>query len=264
MRHAALVALCLLGGCAAEGGGGTVVIPARAAHVPPFAAVPYEPIHRAAIVAIAQREWRLFGSPVDDDPPGPRPTFDKPERDEGLWQRVGEYWFAAMPPESVEVGWTGKHDGRGVEFSARRDGFYAWSAAFISYVMRIAGAGDAFPYSATHADYINAAASGRAPLLIAHAPRDYAPRPGDVICMGRDGAEAITLATLTGRRFPGHCDIVVAGEPGQLSVIGGNVDDAVTMKHVPVSPNGRLADDDGRVLDQRWPWFVALEVRSGD
>ena len=36
---------------------------------------------------------------------------------------------------------------------------YAWSAAFIWYVMRLAGAGGSFPYSENHADYINAAAA---------------------------------------------------------------------------------------------------------
>ena len=34
---------------------------------------------------------------------------------------------------------------------------YAWSAAFVSYVMRIAGAGARFPYSASHSDYIDIA-----------------------------------------------------------------------------------------------------------
>ena len=41
---------------------------------------------RDAVVAIALREWRLFGSPVDDDPPGsyrPATPEDKPERQQG-------------------------------------------------------------------------------------------------------------------------------------------------------------------------------------
>ena len=42
-------------------------------------------------------------------------------------------------------------------FPASEDGTYAWSAAFVSYVMRIAGAGARFPYSASHSDYINLA-----------------------------------------------------------------------------------------------------------
>ena len=62
-----------------------------------------------------------------------------------------------------------------------RDGNYAWSAAFISYVMRMAGAGHRFPYSPTHADYINAARRhglGEAPGLAITAERmeSYAPQ----------------------------------------------------------------------------------------
>ena len=60
--------------------------PSADAHVPPFARIPYEPFSRDAVVAIALREWRLFGSPVDDDPPGsyrPATPDDKPERQQG-------------------------------------------------------------------------------------------------------------------------------------------------------------------------------------
>ena len=48
--------------------------------------------------------------------------------------------------------------------------------------------------------------------------------------------------------------------PGQISVIGGNVDDAVTLKHVPVTPAGRLARPNGAVLDSRYPWMVVLRL----
>ena len=46
------------------------------------------------------------------------------------------------------------------EFPAGQDGTYAWSAAFISYVMRIDGAGPKFPYAISHSTYINAARTG--------------------------------------------------------------------------------------------------------
>ena len=103
-----LLALLILAlsGCA-------VPKPPPDAHVPPFARVPYEPISRESVVAIALREWRLFGEPVDDDPPGSRPPpapEDKPEREPGLWQRVGEYWWLGMNAGAPESGWTGKHD----------------------------------------------------------------------------------------------------------------------------------------------------------
>ena len=53
---------------------------------------------------------------------------------------------------------------------------------------------------------------------------------------------------------------MVAREGSALDVIGGNVDDAVTLKHVPVTADGRLAGPGGAVLDQRYPWFVVLRV----
>ncbi len=54
---------------------------------------------------------------------------------------------------------------------------------------------------------------------------------------------------------------MVAASPGQLSVVGGNVDDAVTMKHIPTTPAGLLVDPaTGGVVDTRYPWFVVLRV----
>lgn len=235
---------------------------------PPFIRAHYAPFARADAVAIALREWRLFRQPVDDDPPGTRPPplpEDKPEREAGLWERVGEYWFLGLDAAARQVAWTGKHDENGVEFPAGQDASYAWSAAFISYVMRIAGAGDRFPYSPVHADYINVAkqvadgqASGR--VISAQRPDVYAPVLGDLICLGRGRSRGLTFDDLPVGVFPGHCDIVVAVQPGQLSVIGGNVDDAVMMKHVPVNPAGLIKEPGGEVVDGRYPWFVVLKV----
>ena len=59
----------------------------------------------------------------------------------GLWQRVGEYWWlgmdAGMPQEAPGPASTT----RAARFPANQDANFAWSAAFVSYVMRIAGAG---------------------------------------------------------------------------------------------------------------------------
>ena len=49
-------------------------------------------------------------------------------------------------------------------------------------------------------------------------------------------------------------------QPGQISVVGGNVDAGVTLKHVPTTPSGTLASTDGHVVDERYNWFVVLRV----
>ncbi len=262
-RWAAPLAVLLTAACAPTP-------PPTPGPVPAFAAKPFEPFNRTDTVAIAMREWRLFGSPVDDRPPQDRPAplrpQDKPERQPGLWQRIGEYWWIglAVPPSEqparVEY-WTGKHDDKGAVFPAPEDGHYAWSAAFISYVMRIAGAGVRFPYSANHATYVNEAAARRSPILQAFAPEAYAPRAGDLVCFGRMSARALKFADLpTASVWPGHCAMVVDVQPGMIGVLGGNVNDAVTMTHVPVTASGTLAGADGVILDKRYPWFVVLRV----
>ena len=234
-------------------------------HVPDFAQRGFEPFARDDAVAIALREWRLFGMPVDDDAPDTRPIpsgpWLKPERAPGLWERVGEYWWIGQDPEEREVSWTGKHDVDGQVFDYADDSHYAWSAAFISYIMRIAGAGARFPYSPNHSTYINAAASGATPILRAQSVAAYVPQLGDLLCAGRGSGGRIRYEMLpTAYGFPAHCAIVVGREPSQIEVIGGNVDDAVTLTHVPVASDGRLVDGAGQLIDQRYPWLTILEV----
>ncbi|GAB6967069.1 hypothetical protein JCM25156A_11060 [Komagataeibacter kakiaceti JCM 25156] len=241
-------------------------------HVPDFATRGYEPFTRQDVVAIALREWRLFGQPVSDDDPllRPEPTTPavKPERTPGLWQRVGEYWWIGQDPEETEASWDGKHDADGHITDFVHDGLYAWSAAFISYVMRVTGANDRFAYSPNHATYINAAASGQEKGVRARNPAHYAPKAGDLICVGRGASKSVRFRDLpTPQGFPAHCGIVVAtGQDDapfghQLSIIGGNIDDAVALTHVPIAPDGRLTDRRGNSLDPRYPWCVVLQVR---
>jgi hypothetical protein len=108
--------------------------------------------------------------------------------------------------------------------------------------------------------------------VTAERPSAYAPHPGDLICHGRDQAASLRYDDLpTTELFPAHCDIVVAGPkagalPGfagsAISVIGGNIQDAVTLRHIPVTADGRLSGPDGVVLDQQRPWMVVLRVRE--
>lgn len=280
-RSVALLAPLAFAACAAQptSGGSPSATGAGASgaygyttHAPDFASRNFTPFNRQDVVAIAMREWRLFGSPVNDDDPEQRPEPQtaaiKPERAPGLWQRVGEYWWIGMDPDMTEVSWTGKHDGNGQLTDFVHDGNYAWSAAFISYVMRVAGANGRFPYSPNHSTYINAAASGQSPILRARNPSHYAPKAGDLICVGRGRAKTtVKFSSLpTSYGFPAHCGYVVAtnqdGQPfgRQLSIIGGNIDDAVALTHVPTDTQGKISAPSGKSYDQRYPWCTVLEV----
>lgn len=274
MRTLALLALPLL--LAACGGPrpGLSPVAAQLAPVVPRAGIPVsdepnvptyatrmpEAFSRANAIAIVQREWRAFGQGVDDDPPDTRPELGdaRPDRQPGMWERVGDYWFTGQDVGTRTQDWTSKYGGRGDEFPPGDDA-HAWSAAFISYVMRVAGAGQRFPYAPVHSAYINAAVRGSSALQ-GYRLSEYAPLPGDLICMGRGRAAAMTFDSLPAGTFPAHCDMVVATAPGQDTVIGGNVDGSVTMKHVPVTNDGRLARPDGTVRDARWPWLIAIKV----
>jgi hypothetical protein len=241
---------------------------AQSGHSPPFARMSYEQFSRTEAIAIATQEWRLFGQPVYDDPPrtgGDPESNDNPNRSPGLWERIGEYWWLGQDAGRRESTWTGMHDESGQEIADGRDGYYAWSAAFISYVMRTAGAGTRFPYAPSHSVYINIAKDmklGRTSgwAIVAERVDDYAPVPGDLICFWRSSRRPLTYESLPVRRFAAHCDIVVNVGKQQIGVIGGNVNHAVTMKHVPVTADGRLADPGNAVLDPRYPWFVVLRI----
>ena len=92
MRRALYATLALLTACATPR-------PPADVQVPLFARIPYQPFSRDAVVAIALREWRLFGSAVDDDPPEsyrPATPDDKPERQQGLCSASAINWWLAM------------------------------------------------------------------------------------------------------------------------------------------------------------------------
>ena len=122
-----------------------------------------------------------------------------------------------------------------------------WSAAFVSYVMRKAGAGNQFVYSSAHYDYIVDAIKKRkdgkttAPF-VGYRLSETAPLLGDLVCASRASAAGkVTFENaLTYGRFQSHCDIVVAKRPTEIDVIGGNVSASVTKVTIPLR-NGRVS-----------------------
>jgi hypothetical protein len=226
------------------------------AHAPPFAREAFAPFSRQAAIAITLDEWRLWGSRVDNDPFSAAALAPDaiPERQEGFWQRVGEYWWGGQNAGEGSAGYTGLYDEDGNIIPVGRKGDYAWSATFISYVMRMAGAGRAFPYAPAHSTYINAAARGQTPLLTAENPADYAPRLGDVVCFARSWAVNLRFRDLpTKGFFPAHCGIVTGGGYYEIDMVSGNVDNAVTMTKIAALPGGLLST-------AIFQWLVVLRV----
>ena len=124
-----------------------------------------------------------------------------------------------------------------------------WSAAFVSWVMVKAGL-PGFRPSASHIDYVRAAAVH--PHDSAYQfldPATARPAAGDLLCYVRVpgqvyGFEGLLAAVhADGNGLQMHCDIVVATNPGNDAtayLIGGNVQQGVTMRLLPLNRNGLL------------------------
>lgn len=145
---------------------------------------------------------------------------------------VGEYWQQGLGILRRD-GSTTYVDPAGRSFRP------AWSAAFVSYVYRLAGASSSFLYHEAHIHYvieaIRAATSSSADAgFVARNPEVYCPKLGDLITETRSGTalsvpEALSLygpvATPLGNFVPTHSDVVVEIDQSrsQLRTIGGNI-----------------------------------------
>ena len=119
---------------------------------------------------------------------------------------------------------------------------HPWSAAFISWVMKTAGAGDAFKYSASHSVYTRAAKDNRiannSNPFKAYRIAELAPQVGDLICKSRAGSGATYDNIRPGMTT--HCDIVTEVRPGSIAAVGGNVSNSVAQSNVRTDSGGRI------------------------
>lgn len=273
-RHAGLAALLLAllpAACAAPPApSGT------AALAPPL---PYPPSARERMLRLALAEWEEWGRIVVDpatvalheDAPGSSPAaLPGPESALTNFPRVLAYWRAteegdaAIARNRARYANALAHPGAPASLWAEP----AWSAAFISYVMRNAGVDRReFPPSAAHAFYIDGmmADARDFPATAPFVPRDWtgaAPQPGDLVCADRSGrplAHWQARWSEIGQFRPMHCDIVVAAGPGVVEAVGGNVADAVTLSRFPADAAGRLLPRPAGGP----AWFAVFENRLG-
>lgn len=122
------------------------------------------------------------------------------------------------------------------------DNRYAWSAAFICWVLRKAGAGADFKYNSYHSTYIAAAyqnrMSGNCSPFKAYRIHEAAPQLGDLVCTTYEKGVTTDLARVQPNTGGYHCDIVVKVEPRKLTTLGGNVSDSVGQKTITTDANG--------------------------
>jgi hypothetical protein len=120
-----------------------------------------------------------------------------------------------------------------------------WSAAFISWVMKTAGAGDAFRYSASHREYIKASKTNREsgscnPFKLFRL-NERKPQVGDIVVNQYFGC---TNPGVPGYDTPdkgcSHCDIIVKVEPGKITRIGGNLSDSVGLRTAATDSRGYI------------------------
>ena len=194
--------------------------------------------HTDKMVQLARQEWEYFGKQtIGAD--GKISHTGHREAEDGYSDRVGVYWR-----DGVYLALTGK------------DTDEPWSAAFMSWVMRESGLGNRFRYSEWHAHYINEAIEARrqgddSRAFWGYRLDEVSPRVGDLVCYSRQDGISFDRRPDT---FASHTDLVVAVRPGQVDVIGGNVQDSVTLKTLSTDPQGRLVDKNQR-------WFAIMRNR---
>jgi Uncharacterized protein conserved in bacteria (DUF2272) len=179
------------------------------------------------------------------------------------FKRIGDYWrelgitrdgrtsivFRKKPNGQLEL----DANGQPIPVHPNNNGNPPWSAAFISFVAKQAGAGTKFHYKGYHSHYIikalkAAASAGSTAPWIARRVESYKPKVGDLVAGGRewaknasfDTAETIVDTSVASDFFPSHTDFVVEVSTAKIVTVGGNVAQTVKRKSWPLNPNGTL------------------------
>lgn len=244
---------------------------------------------RERIIEIAMQEWRRWGSQTvrlgrDDTAcvtfsplPAPPPLEAQADTD-GIPAQASADQDA--DPDSAGAGCVSFPDGTGMEATplgcqmvrrywgivgqapdcvqATRPS-WAWSAVFISWVLRKAGLDDRqFLTGQSHSMYVVDARDGILPGPAFHIePVPALPRTGDIICAPRGRDRYLEdIAEIGFGTTPMHCDIVVSVDRAArlVKAIGGNVQQSVSMEEIELGDSGLL---DG-VTNSHMPWLLIM------
>ena len=203
---------------------------------PAAIAAPAAPVLAAAIAAspgfairsreVADAEWLFFGRQTYTIE-GDKDHAGHTEGEDGWYQRIGRYWVEGTTTHGI--------DGRNHD--------WPWSAAFISWVMKQAGAGNQFRYSTQHSVYIS---QGIRDFLQKREGAGYwterlnqaKPAVGDLVCWTRE--EGVDYDHQKSGDYKGHSDVIVEVQADKAWIIGGNVGNSVTRRPLRLDQNGFL------------------------
>lgn len=179
----------------------------------------------ARAVAQAEQEWTNFGR-QQFNLAGHLVRAGHKEGEDPFFKRVGTYWSVGVDDDTLD----GRHN-------------VPWSAAFISWMMRTAGAENRFVYSPQHSVYISRAIRDMAQQKQQAGYwccrlNEQRPVPGDIVCWARE--PGVDYDHQQGGNYMGHCDLVVEVRPGEAGVGGGNVGDSVSKRTLALDGNGCL------------------------
>lgn len=213
---------------------------------------------------VAHQEWWHFGCQYYDwasgqvkQAAGNHGLLGR-EGDDKFRHRVWHYWKFGVSPDDET--WEQYKD----------TALYPWSAAFISYCMRTAGAGARFPYHVGHHHYVSQAVRNREAgdtddTIVAYGRDEVAPKVGDLVWYGVDNGtvdasdwqydDLRDFVQNNGGSFSSHCDLVVeVNRPqGHIQVIGGNIEDTVLKVRWRI-------DGDGKLSETRYPVVVRNNI----
>ena len=206
------------------------------------------------------------------------------------WRRVAFYWQASgllapmgFKPGATDCGYAAinlSYAGLGCR------GFVIdnpWSAAFVSWVMQRAGV-PGFRSSASHFDYVRAARKDAAGSPYRFVERWSARGPaGHLLCSVLRTRVLVFVGWAnpidgSASGLPMHCDMIVAVNDGKGYAIGGNVQQAVTMRVLNLNAQGQLwgvpqrTEGDVECSPQtqaacnfnRQDWAAVLKLKSQD
>jgi hypothetical protein len=134
----------------------------------------------------------------------------------------------------------------------------AWSAAFISYIMKKSGAGSEWKYSPSHSTYIVDSIKNRkennSNSFKGYKPEEVKLEIGDLVGKARQSGVNYD----TKGNYKSHTDVVVNIKDGVADTIGGNVGNSVSLTKVPLDASGKI--DNSKVSGNKY--FVVIKNKK--